>query len=82
MSDEDNVIELFPDHNEAKHNLIKTMLTEAFEYVHANPQVQEAVVMFSSPTETYTFRTPVSDPFMFIGMLELMKHKTLKTGFE
>lgn len=90
MSDEDNVIKLFPgrddtddtdDTDYTKRNLIKNMLVEAFEYVHKTPDVQEAVVIISTREETYTFRTALQDPFTFVALMELMKYKVLKEGF-
>ncbi len=88
--DEDNIIELFPHRNntndtdatsENKRKLIKDMLIEAFEYVHKTSDVQEAVVIVSTREETYTFRTALQDPFTFIALMELMKYKVLKEGF-
>lgn len=85
--DEDNVIKLFPgrddtdDTDYTKRNLIKNMLVEAFEYVHKTEDVQEAVVIVSTKDETYTFRTALQDPFTFVALMELMKYKVLKEGF-
>lgn len=85
--DEDNVIKLFPERDDTddtdytKRNLIKNMLVEAFEYVHKTEDVQEAVVIVSTKDETYTFRTALQDPFTFVALMELMKYKVLKEGF-
>lgn len=85
--DEDNVIKLFPERDDtddtdySKRNLIKNMLVEAFEYVHKTEDVQEAVVIVSTKDETYTFRTALQDPFTFVALMELMKYKVLKEGF-
>lgn len=85
--DEDNVIKLFPgrddtdDTDYTKRNLIKNMLVEAFEYVHKTEDVQEAVIIVSTKDETHTFRTALQDPFTFVALMELMKYKVLKEGF-
>lgn len=76
MSDEksNKVIQLFPD---SRQDLVKEMLTNAFEYVHANPDVQEAVLIISSKECISTFSTPLRDPFTFLALMEMIKYKTV-----
>lgn len=81
MSDEpDNVIDLrlLTDN---KQKAVKELLTQAFEFVHANPSVTEAVLVISSKDSVSTFKTALQDPFLFISLMELLKYRTLRDEF-
>ena len=81
MNDEtDNVIDLFALQSN-KQKAVKELLTQAFEYVHANPTVTEAVLVLSSKDSVATYKTALQDPFVFISLLELLKYRTLRDEF-
>jgi len=81
MSDEtDNVIDLFTLQSN-KQKAVKELLTQAFEYVHANPTVTEAVLVLSSKDSVATYKTALQDPFVFISLMELLKYRTLRDEF-
>lgn len=81
MSDgHDNVIDLFALQSN-KQKAVKELLTQAFEYVHANPAVTEAVLVLSSKDSVATYKTALQDPFVFLGLLDLLKYRTLRDEF-
>jgi hypothetical protein len=81
MNDEtDNVIDLFALQSN-KQKAVKELLTQAFEYVHANPTVTEAVLVLSSKDSVATYKTALQDPFVFISLMELLKYRTLRDEF-
>ena len=81
MSDgKDNVIDLnILQANKQK--AVKELLTQAYEYVHANPAVTEAVLVLSSKDSVATYKTALQDPFVFISLMELLKYRTLRDEF-
>jgi hypothetical protein len=50
------------------------VLEEAAAYVRDHPEVESLILMVGSPGQCRPFMTPVDNPLVFIGMLELMKH--------
>jgi len=81
MSDvKDNVIDLRTV-AENKQKAVKALLTQAFEYVHENPSISEAVLILSSKDTVCTFKTALNDPFVFLGLLDLLKYRTLRDEF-
>lgn len=81
MSDgQDNVIDLNI-LQDRKQKAVKDLLTQAYEYVHANPAVTEAVLVLSSKDSVATYKTALQDPFVFISLMELLKYRTLRDEF-
>jgi hypothetical protein len=64
-----------------KQKAVKELLTQAYEYVHANPAVTEAVLVLSSKDSVATYKTALQDPFVFISLMELLKYRTLRDEF-